>query len=142
MDRSSSAFSAITKSEERAGEKVEPNGYGHPWKIERALKFFSVSAKASERESQEKGIERQGRLDFRLSAFSYLSPFNEIRDHHNGPDPLLPDHAPEGVEGVCERTLRGDVRPRLLKPVDEVGIEVFATLLARKGPELDARVIV
>ena len=54
MDRSSSAFSVITKSEERAGEKVGRNGYGHPWKIERALKFFSVSAKAVERRSRKK----------------------------------------------------------------------------------------
>ena len=100
-------------------------------------KSQSVRAK-----SQERGIEKQGRLGFRLSESSYLSPFDEIRDHHNGPDPLLPDHAPERVEGVCERALRGNVRPRLLKPVDEVGIEVLAALLARKRPKLYARVIV
>ena len=119
---------------------------------ERALKFFSVSAKASPPDqpvsegeraiSQERGIEEQGRLGFRLSAFSYLPPFDEVRDHDNGADALLPDHAPEGVEGVGERTLRGHVCPRLLEAVDEVGIEVLATLLARKGAKLDARVIV
>ena len=119
---------------------------------ERALKFFSVSAKASQPAqpvtegeraiSQERGIEEQGRLGFRLSAFSYLPPFDEVRDHHNGADALLPDHAPEGVEGVGERTLRGHVCPRLLEAVDEVGIEVLATFLARKGAKLDARVIV
>ena len=92
--------------------------------------------------SQERGIEEQGRLGFRLSAFSYLPPFDEVRDHHNGADALLPDHAPEGVEGVGERALRGHVCPRLLEAVDEVGIEVLATLLARKGAKLDARVIV
>ena len=119
---------------------------------ERALKFFSVSAKASQPAqpvtegeraiSQERGIEEQGRLGFRLSAFSYLPPFDEVRDHHNGADALLPDHAPEGVEGVGERALRGHVCPRLLEAVDEVGIEVLATLLTRKGAKLDARVIV
>ena len=104
---------------------------------------FSKSQSVRLREkSQERAIEKQGRLDLRLSAFSYLSSLNEIRDHHNGPDPLLPDHAPERVEGVGERALRGHVRPRLLKPVDEVGIEVLAALLARKGPKLYARVIV
>ena len=72
----------------------------------------------------------------------YLPPFDEVRDHHNGADALLPDHAPEGVEGVGERTLRGHVCPRLLEAVDEVGIEVLATLLAGKGAKLDARVIV
>ena len=77
-----------------------------------------------------------------LTALSYLSPFDEVGDHHNGPDPLLPDHAPERVKGVGEWALRGHIRPRLLEPVDEVGIEVLATLLAGKGPKLDARVIV
>ena len=56
MDRSSSAFSVITKSEERAGEKVERNGYGHPWKIERASfeVFLCFSKSPVERRSRKK----------------------------------------------------------------------------------------
>jgi len=55
---------------------------------------------------------------------TYSSSLDQIRDHDDDHDSLLPDHAPEAVEGGGQRALSSDVRPRLLEAVDVVGVDV------------------
>ena len=66
--------------------------------------------------------------------FSYPSPLDEVRDHDDRLDPLLPDHPPEGIKRGGEWALRSDVGPRLLEAVNVVGIDVFTALLPRERP--------
>ncbi len=74
--------------------------------------------------------------------FTHPSSFHKVGDHDDGPHALLPDHSPEGVERVRQRALSGDVGPGLLEPVNVIGIDVLAAFLTRKGPQLDARVVI
>ena len=145
MDRSSSAFTAITKSEERAGKKLSEMAMAiHRRSSSQVFLCFSkrgAESVARKKPSKSKVGWSRDCLSF-LATFSYLSPLDEVRDHHNGPDPLLPHHPPERVEGVCERTLSANIRPCFLKPINEVGIEVLSALLARKWAKLDAGVII
>ncbi len=75
------------------------------------------------------------------STSSYLPHLHQVGDHDDHPDLLLPDHPPEGVKGVWQRTLGADVGPRLLEAIDVVGVDIFALLLSRERAKLHPRVI-
>ena len=59
----------------------------------------------------------------------YPPSLDQICDHDNDEDILLPDHPPERFEGVFERTLSADVGVALLIAVDVVAVDVVARLL-------------
>lgn len=75
--------------------------------------------------------------------FSYPRFFNEIGNHDDDVDVLLPDHSPERLEGVFERPLSTDVSVALLEAVDEVRVDVVrALLLPGNWQQPDAGVII
>ncbi len=55
---------------------------------------------------------------------------DEVGDHHDGPDLVLPDHAPERGHGPREGALGGDVRVLPAPTVHEVGVDVVGALHA------------
>ena len=59
----------------------------------------------------------------------YLSVFKEVGDHDDDLGILLPHHFPKCREGALNRTLSGDVGPRLAKSIHEIRIEVVLTFL-------------
>ena len=75
--------------------------------------------------------------------FSYPRFFHEICNHDDDEDVLLPDHSPERLKGVFQRSLSADVCVALLEAVDEVRVDVVgALLLTRNWQQSDASVIV
>lgn len=68
---------------------------------------------------------------------------HQIGDHHNDGHTLLPDHAPEAIEGIWEWSLGSNERMRLLIAIDEVGIDIVQVLLlAGSRMQMHATVIV
>jgi len=54
---------------------------------------------------------------------------HEIRDHYYDGHPLLPNHPPETVKGIGQRTLGSNKGMSLLIAIDKVGIDVVQILL-------------
>lgn len=54
---------------------------------------------------------------------------HQIGYHHNDRHTLFPDHAPEAIEGIGQRSLGANERMRLLITIDKVGIDVVQILL-------------
>lgn len=54
---------------------------------------------------------------------------HQIGNHHNDRHTLFPDHAPEAIEGIGQRSLGANERMRLLIAIDKVGINVVQILL-------------
>ena len=73
---------------------------------------------------------------------THPSAFDEIGDHDEDVDVLLPDHPPEAVKGGRQGTLGADVGPRLLVAVNEVGVHIVAALLGADRLQRHPRVVV
>lgn len=56
---------------------------------------------------------------------TYPRPFNQISDHHNNVDTLLPHHSPIIVESRWHGTLGANISFWLLVSVDVVGVDVI-----------------
>lgn len=76
---------------------------------------------------------------------TYASTFDEIGDHHDDRDLLLPHHAPESVESRGQRTLGADVSSCTLPSVDVIRVHVIVALFGgatAAGQQLDSGMVV
>lgn len=68
---------------------------------------------------------------------------HQIRNHNNDCHTLLPDHAPEAVEGAGQRTLSANECACLLITIDEVGINIVDRfLLSAQRTQMYSRMII
>ena len=77
-----------------------------------------------------------------LVAFPTAS-FEQICDHDNDVDILLPNHAPESLTSVTEWPLSGNVGIGFLESVDVIGVDVIRSLfLPSNRQKSDATMII